>query len=145
MPKPNVTTTITIEGADRIEKAFREMPEVAEKNFGDALKASVLEIDKRAVDSYFKFKTPRSQRTGFLQQSFAFGLSIGGQSVTKSDLFSRRVSLDSLNASVGPTAEYAPKVHKNNRFLVRMRDAANPRIQRHFQDAMILTTNTIQS
>ncbi len=143
MLKPNVTTSITIEGADAIEKAFREMPAEAEKNFGNALKASIMEIEKRAVDSNFKFKTPRSLRTGFLQQSFAFGLSIGGQKVTKSDLFTRRVTLDGLYGSVGPTIEYAPKVHRDNPFMDRIKNAANPSIQKHFRDALMLTTNSM--
>jgi phage gpG-like protein len=88
-----------------------------------------MEIMKRTKDggsSYlFQFVTQRSQRTGYLARSFAFGIRYGNNFAT-----------------IGPTAFYSPFVNfgtsrgiKANPYLDRILKDAEPQIIKHFNDA----------
>ena len=118
------TVQVKVDGLQRIERLFTVAPLVTNKWLNKAISASILEVQKEAVDSNFQFKTPRAFRTGLLQQSFKFGL-------VKRDGY----------ASIGPTVRYAEAVHdgtsriRPNPFMLRIAKAAEPKIQKHFNKA----------
>ena len=121
-----INVDIQVQGINDIKKAFDKRPEIVKRYINRAIEASIFEIEKEATDSNFQFKTPRSLRTGFLQRSFKFGI------VTR-DFF----------GSIGPTAEYASRVHANNPFMQRIALASQPSIQRHFETAMKYITEEL--
>lgn len=110
---------IEIKGLNKLKDAFERRPSIVRRYINQAIEASVFEIERQATDENFEFKTPRSGRTGYLQRSFKFGI------VTR-DFF----------GSIGPTAEYAPNVHRNNQFMPRIARASQPFIQKHFEQAL---------
>lgn len=111
----------------RLRQNFRKAPALTLKYLARATSASIFEVEKQAVDRNFQFKTPRSLRTGQLQQSFAQG---------------RYISPDGLSASIGPTVRYAPYVYfgtgriRPNKFMDRIARAAEPHVQKHFEKAV---------
>ena len=110
---------IKIEGLDKIKDAWAKRPSLVKEYMNKAIEASVFEIEKNAVDANFQFKTPRALRTGYLQRSFKFGI------VTK-DLY----------GAIGPTANYAKKVHIGHPFMPRIARISQPAIERHFGNAL---------
>lgn len=118
------TVKLQIKNLPRIKQAFAVAPLLTRKWVNKAIKAGILEVSKQAVDSNFRFKTPRAFRTGLLQQSFKFGLVVR-------DMY----------ASVGPTVRYAETVHEGlrgytaNPFMQRIGKAAEPGVQKHFDKA----------
>lgn len=121
-------TVIEIQGLDRLQAQFQKAPSIVSEWMNRAIKASIFEIEKEATDQNFMFKTPRSLRTGYLQRSFKFGMRFGN-----------------LVGEIGPTAEYAPKVHDNNPFMPRITNAAGPSINRHFETALGNITKELAS
>ena len=116
---------IKVSGLNELKSSFQKSPEITSKWLNRAIEASLFEIEKEAVDKNFKFITPRSRRTGYLQRSFKFGRFVGN-----------------LFGSIGPTAEYALFVHegmgrirRKNRFMPRIAKAAEGRIKHHFEVA----------
>lgn len=118
MPNANATR-IEIKGLDQLQAAFRQAPQIVREWLNKAIQASIFEVEKEATDDNFQFKTPRALRTGYLQRSFKFGITFGD-----------------LTGSIGPTAEYAPKVHSRNPFMPRIANSAKPSIERHFGVAL---------
>lgn len=114
-----IELNIQVEGIDRITTAWAKRPAVVKKYMNQAIEASIFEIEKNAVDENFKFITPRSKRTGYLQRSFKQGI----------------ISKD-LYGAIGPTVNYAQKVHRNNPFMGRIARVSQPAISKHFNDAM---------
>lgn len=118
------TVTVEIKNLPKFKQAFAVAPLLTKRWMNKAIKASILEVSKQAVDSNFQFVTPRPFRTGLLQQSFKFGLVVR-------DMY----------ASVGPTVRYAEYVHEGtgritaNPFMLRIAEAAQPEIDRHFGKA----------
>lgn len=110
---------IKVEGLSRIKDAWDKRPSLVKEYMNKAIEASVFEIEKNAVDENFQFKTPRAQRTGYLQRSFKFGI------ITK-DLY----------GAIGPTVNYARAVHRNNPFMPRIARVSQPAIERHFGNAL---------
>lgn len=118
-----------------IEKAFVSAPKDISIQIGRAVVASLFEVEKQAIDRNFQFKTPRSQRTGFLERSFKFGTVVGKE-----------------KGEIGPTAKYANSVHEglggatnpSNPFMVRILEEADPNIQKHFEDAIDIVINKIK-
>ena len=112
---------IDVYGLSKIEKIYRRAPEVIRRRLNNAIKMSVMEILKRTDDGgdsgLFQFRTPRASRTGYIALSFRYGITISD-----------------LEASIGPTARYAPRVHRNNPFMKRIAEAAKPDIEKHFAD-----------
>ena len=108
-----------VEGINDLKAHYAKRPEAVKKYINKAIEASIFELEKNADDGNFQFKTPRSQRTGYLQRSFKFGI------ITR-DFF----------GAIGPTVLYAPIVHKNNPFMSRIASSSQPSIQKHFEDAL---------
>jgi hypothetical protein len=124
----SVALTVRIEGLDRLRGAFQQAPALTLKYLAKATTAAIFEVEKQAVDANFQFKTPRSQRTGMLQQSFAFG---------------RYFAPGGLRGSIGPTVRYAPYVYfgsrwgiRPNPYMDRIAKAAVPGVEKHFDQAV---------
>lgn len=125
-----IAVTVRIDGLNALRRNFSRSPQLALSYLSKATRASIFEVEKQAVDRNFRFKTPRAMRTGYLQQSFAFG---------------RYISPSGLTASIGPTAHYAPYVYfgtsrgvRPNKYMDRIARAAEPDINRHFERAVEL-------
>lgn len=123
-----IAVNIQVQNLDKLRANFAKAPAMTLKYLARATAAAIFEVEKQAVDKNFQFKTPRAQRTGQLQQSFAFG---------------RRIAPDGLSASIGPTVRYAPYVYfgttrglRPNKYMDRIAEAATPGVQKHFQKAV---------
>ena len=118
-----VSINIKIENLEHIREQYREAPAIVEKWLNRAIKAGVIEVDKRTDDSgnsgLFQFQTPRAERTGYLALSFAFGK-----------------VFRNLYAETGPTAYYAKFVLRNNPFLQRIAKDTEPDFQKHVDEAV---------
>lgn len=117
---------IVIENLPELRLNLKNYPKITISWLNKAIHASVLQLQKDAVDSNFQFKTPRSKRTGYLQASFGLGISFG-------DLYGK----------IGPTAFYAPFVYfgtsrgiQPNPYMDRIAKASNSAIQKYFKDAL---------
>lgn len=119
---------IEIKGLKEITSAYARRPQIVKKHINDAISKSIFKLKEEASDKNFQFVTPRQLRTGYLQRSFDFGI------VTK-DFF----------GSIGPTAEYAPQVHRRNQFMDRIARASQSTIQRYFDEAIEKITNDIKA
>lgn len=118
---------IRVRNLDALRANFRKSPALTLKYIAKATAASIFEVEKQAIDRNFQFKTPRSQRTGMLAQSFSFG---------------RYISPSGLQASIGPTVRYAPYVYfgtsrglRPNKYMDRIARAARPHVEKHFEKA----------
>lgn len=125
-----IAVNVRIQNLDALRSNFHRAPVTALRYLSKAVRASVFEIEKQAVDRNFQFKTPRSQRTGMLQQSFSFG---------------RYIAPSGLYASIGPTVNYAPYVYfgtsrgiRPNPYMDRIARASEPDIDGHFEKAVNL-------
>lgn len=123
-----VSMKLKIEGLDTLRENFRLSPFTTLKYLSRAVRASIFEVEKQAVDRNFQFKTPRGARTGWLEKSFSFG---------------RYFSPNGLIGSIGPTAKYAPFVYfgtsrgiSPNRYIDRIASAAEPEVEKYFNDAI---------
>jgi hypothetical protein len=116
-----IDLNIEIKGINKLKDMYARRPDVVKQYMNKAIAASVFEIEKQAVDSNFQFNTPRALRTGYLQRSFKFGIILGD-----------------LQGAIGPTAEYAPMVHKRNQFMPRIARASQPYVEKHFNQALKL-------
>lgn len=123
----SVELNIEINGLNRIKEAFARRPDVVKRYINRAIEASIFQIEKDATDDNFQFKTSRSQRTGYLQRSFKFG-------IVSRDFF----------GSIGPTANYASYVHRNNEFMPRIARASQPFIQKYFEDALSFIVDDLE-
>lgn len=121
-----ITMDIRVKGLDGLKKAFQKRPEIVKRYINDAISRSIFIIENQATDDNFQFKTPRPLRTGLLQRSFKFG-------IQTRDFF----------GSIGPTVEYAPRVHANNPFMERIARAAQPHIEREMNQAVEGITSEI--
>ncbi len=124
---------IIVENLPELQRNLRNAPKISTKWLQKATQASVFVIKKHAVDENFLFKTPRAQRTGYLQISFNYGV---------------KISL--LRAAIGPTADYAPYVYYGtsrgivaNPYMERIARAANPEVQKLFSQAIEAITKEI--
>lgn len=121
-----IEMNISVKGLNGLRSAFEKRPEIVKKYINDAISRSIFIIENNATDENFQFVTPRSMRTGWLQRSFKLG-------IQTRDFF----------GSIGPTAEYAPKVHARNPFMERIARMAQPHIERELEDAVERITNEI--
>jgi len=122
-----VSITLDAKDIDRLRANVRRAPGLVREYVAKAVVASVIAVEKQAVDRNFQFKTPRPLRTGFLQRSWDFG---------------RFIHPSGLMASVGPTAQYAPFVYFGtsrgippNPFMDRIARAAEGDVARLFGEA----------
>lgn len=126
--------TIHIEGLQELRDNFAKAPATTLKYLQWATQNAIGEVENEAVDRNFQFVTPRIDRSGLLQRSFDFG---------------RWFSPDRLSASIGPTVNYAEDVYfgkrggRANFYMDRIANAAQGRVQSHFQDAVDKITDTI--
>lgn len=118
---------VEVKGISKLKEMYAKRPEVVRKYINKAISASIFEVERQAIDSNFQFKTPRAFRTGYLQRSFKFGMQLGD-----------------LIGQIGPTAEYAPYVHRKNPFMYRVASASQPYIQKHFEDALKLIVQDLK-
>lgn len=130
-----IALTVSVENLDRLQANFRKAPSITLKYLSKATQASIFEVEKQAVDKNFRFKMPRSMRTGYLAQSFSFG---------------RRIENGGLRATIGPTAHYAPYVYfgtrrgiEPNPYMDRIAKAAEPGVNKHFEQAVDLITSEL--
>jgi hypothetical protein len=118
---------IEIKNLDQLRSNFSKAPARALHYLSQATKAAIFEVEKQAVDANFRFKWPRSMRTGYLALSFAYG---------------RHFAPSGLSASIGPTAHYAPHVYFGtwsqiaNPYMDRIASAAEPHVNSHFEEAV---------
>ena len=66
-----IEVRVSVRGLDALRANFSKAPALTLKYLAKATSAAIFEVEKQAIDSNFQFKTPRAQRTGQLQQSFA--------------------------------------------------------------------------
>lgn len=132
-----ITLSVKIQNLDKLKSNFNKAPFKTVDYLKKAVAASVAEIQKQAIDRNFQFKTPRGLRSGYLQQSFAFGTSIAP---------------NGLSASVGPTALYAPFVYfgtsrgiSPNPYMDRIAQAAEGDVNKHFNDAVDAVVSDLAS
>ena len=122
-----IAVSLHIENLDQLRANFHKAPGLALKYLSAATKASIFEIEKQAVDSNFRFKWPRSMRTGYLALSFSYG---------------RYIAPGGLYGAIGPTAHYARYVYEGtgrmtaNPYMDRIAKAAEPEVNRHFETAI---------
>lgn len=123
-----IEMNVQIHDINALQKKFDKAPQMAIGKLSNAIKASIFEVEKQAVDRNFQFKWPRARRTGFLERSFAYG---------------RYIHPSGLMASIGPTAMYSPFVYygtsrgiKPNPYMERIAKAAEPHVQKHFENAI---------
>jgi hypothetical protein len=122
-----IALRIEIRNLDSLRANFLKAPARALHYLSQATKAAIVEVEKQAVDANFRFKWPRSMRTGYLALSFAYG---------------RQIAPSGLRASIGPTAHYAPHVYFGtwsqtaNPYMDRIADAATPHVNTHFETAV---------
>jgi hypothetical protein len=89
---------IEIKGLDKIVNALQKYPQISRPLFVRAINASLITIESVAHDPVFEFRTPRGERTGLLEDSFAYGKRLAAES--------------NLSGSVGPTVRYAKFVEE---------------------------------
>jgi hypothetical protein len=130
-----ITLSVRIENLDQLRSNFRRAPALALKYLAQATQAAIFEVEKQAVDKNFRFKWPRSMRTGYLALSFGYG---------------RVIAAGGLRAAIGPTAHYAPYVYhgtsrglRPNRYMDRIAAAAEAQVGRHFEKAIDKLTSDI--
>ena len=127
---------IRIEGLKELRDNFAKSPATTLKYMQWATQNAIGEVENEAVDRNFQFVTPRTERTGMLQRSFDFG---------------RWFAPDKLSASIGPTVNYAEDVYfgkrggRANYYMERIANAAQNRVEEHFQDAVDKIIDTIAS
>lgn len=128
--------TITVKNLNEVKQALAEYPNISKPIVAKAINASLIEIDKEATDDNFQFKTPRGQRTGYLQLSFKYGFV--------------EASENNLKGTIGPAAKYAIFVHEGtsrgiqpNPFMIRIAKKVQPKVSDHFKEALEIITKQI--
>jgi len=125
---------VKIDGLQKIIKNIAQYPQYSKPLYSKAINAGLAEVQKVAnegdngLGGIFNFKTPRTDRTGILSNSFGLGIN--------------PATPDKLIGSIGPTVFYAIFVHEGtsrietkNPFMVRIVQEAEEKINKHFQTA----------
>lgn len=122
-----ININISSSNIRQLQRSFARAPKTTATYLEKALKASIFEVEKRAVDRNFRFKTPRAMRTGMLANSFKTGI---------------KFYTGQLKASIGPTVKYAPYVYygtsrgiRPNRYMDRIAKDSERAVGKHFKDA----------
>lgn len=122
-----ITVHVEIKGLDRLRANFAKAPSLTLMYLARAVRASIAEVDSNVNEGgIMQFKTPRSRRTGMLVARWGL---------------QRRFSDGGLRGETGPTVSYAPYVYNGvrgrapNKYLDRIAAAAEPNINKHFNDA----------
>ena len=121
--------TLKISGLDKLRNSLSSARQTSAPVIAQAINASLLEVQKQAIDENFNFIAPRSKRTGMLQLSFKYGFTYATE--------------QSLKGGIGPTANYAIYVHEGtsrgiqpNPYMVRIAAKAEPKINELFGQAL---------
>lgn len=144
---------VEIENLDEVIKALKSYPKVAEKRIQQAVEAGAAEVQKNAVKGVVPW------RTGMLCQSFGLGITIGRMFARVTPTVEYAIYVHEgtrphiITARPGgglfwPGAAHPMKsVHhpgtKPNRFMPRIMERANKRIQHHFQRALDLIASDL--
>jgi len=112
----------------QIAHAFTVAPRKTVRELNMAMRASLMSIQRREVDKYFQFKTPRAKRTGMLQRMFQLNTATAVQA-----LASRR---DALYTEIYSTVRYADWVASFNNYYDRILRASYGDIRKHFDRAV---------
>lgn len=108
--------TVESKNITQLVRLFKKAPEITERWAQKAVNASVQEVLKHATQTNLPWKTGR------LTRSFGEGIEIGR-----------------LYGSIGPTVEYAMKVHEHSskpNFMPRLAELAQPNVVQYFEDAL---------
>lgn len=126
MPEIN----LKIEGLAELQKRLKKYPEISKPIFAKAINFSLAEMVFNARDPQFLFKTPRSERTGYLELSFSEASAMV------------RATPEKLEGRIGPIANYAIYVHQGtsklqgNPFMVRIMQKSQIKIDELFKKAL---------
>jgi HK97 gp10 family phage protein len=125
---PNIE--LKIEGLKELKERLNKYPNISRPIFAKAINFSLAEIVYNARDQQFLFKTPRSERTGYLELSFSEASAMV------------RATPDRLQGKIGPTANYAIYVHEGtekmsaNPFMLRIMQKSQIKIDELFKKAL---------
>lgn len=123
-------TEVKIENLAKLQARLKKSPEISKPIFAKAINFSLAEIVFNARDPQFLFKTPRSERTGYLELSFSEAAAMV------------RATPEKLQGSIAPTANYAIYVHEGtskispNPFMVRILQKSQVKIDEIFKKAL---------
>lgn len=112
----------------RIVQAFTLAPKKTIEQLNLAMRAGLAEIMKRETDEHFMFKTPRVDRTGFLQRFFHMNTAQAIQLLS--------TNANALFTEIFSTVEYADYVAASNNYYKRILDASKFDIDKHFDTAL---------
>lgn len=132
---PNVD--IKIEGLKELKERLKNYPKISKPIIAKAINFSLAEIVYNARDPQFLFKTPRSERTGYLELSFSEAAAMV------------RATDDNLKGEIKPTAQYAIYVHEGtgksaaNPFMLRIVEKSQIKIDEVFAKALEKITEQI--
>ncbi len=132
---PNID--VKIEGLKELQNRLKKYPDISKPIFAKAINFSLAEIVYNARDPQFLFKTPRSERTGYLELSFSEASAMV------------RATPSKLEGTIGPTAQYAIYVHEGtsritpNPFMVRILQKSQIKISDIFKKALEQITKKI--
>lgn len=121
---------VQIEGLRELQYRLKKYPEISRPIFAKAINFGLAEINYNARDPQFLFKTPRSERTGYLELSFSEAAAMV------------RATPEKLEGRIGPTAKYAIYVSQGtnkmqpNPFMVRIMQKSQPKINDLFKEAL---------
>lgn len=132
---PNID--VKIEGLKELKNRLKKYPEISKPIFAKAINFSLAEMVYNARDPQFLFKTPRSERTGYLELSFSEASAMV------------RATPERLEGKIGPTARYAIFVHEGtskiegNPFMLRIVQKSQIKINEIFKEALNQITEKI--
>lgn len=115
--------TLQVRNALELADAYRRAPAIVEKWLQKAINQSVQEVFKHATRDNLPWLTGR------LTRSFGEGIEIGR-----------------LYGLIGPTVDYALKVHEHSskpNYMPRIMALAQPQVTAHFDDAMAGIVNEL--
>lgn len=121
---------LKIEGLAELKKRLKKYPEISKPVFAKAINFSLAEMVLNARDQQFLFKTPRPERTGYLELSFSEASAMV------------RATPEKLEGRIGPTANYAIYVHEGtskmagNPFMLRIMQKSQIKIDELFKKAL---------
>lgn len=126
-----VAFTLRAQNAAKMREAFFQAPARLQWNLNEATRLSLAEIQKREVDDYFQFKTPRKRRSGLLQRTF--------QLHTSRQMAALALHRNKTFAETFSTVHYADKVASTNNYYARILGASQGDITQHYERAIIKT------
>lgn len=125
---PNIE--IKIDGLKELNNRLNKYPKISKPVFAKAINFSLAEVVANARDPQFMFKTPRSERTGYLELSFSEASAMV------------RATPEKLQGTIGPIAQYAIYVHEGtkgrsgNKFMLRIMQKSQIKINELFEKAL---------